>query len=260
MRVLIQAPEAPRHLNIAVGWWNALTSSGHEARLWDPDQLPAFDAFDAFRPELLLENRARTRAVERALVAHPGCRAVDISGAAPAFDAIRWGQGVARPEYEADVVFVGDARPEKRPLLEAYLGPLLADPSIRVRLHGRTCWGGEAYCGWVGDAALADVYASAKVGLNISQGRTSERFYQIGGIGGCLVTNVDMDGRPASPEWFLDDVRYRLDDAGRRDERRSDLSFHFRRFHTYHHRVAAIFREIGLGTEAERVLSHAVQP
>ncbi len=53
MKILITDRLSANHY-IAVGWGNAFASIGHEVYLWNTEQIPAFDAFNKFEPDIFI--------------------------------------------------------------------------------------------------------------------------------------------------------------------------------------------------------------
>jgi hypothetical protein len=243
MRVLIQMPAAPRHATVATGWASAFQTAGHEVSGWEPQQFPALDAFAESRPQLFIETRPRTRAVDKGLVRWAP-RVVDRKWFLPVFDTHRFAKVVGgyRGELACDLCFVGDYREKKRPLLDAMIRPLL--DRYRVKLFGPTPWGVPQYLGTLSDQELADLYHSARVVLNVSEQRPGERLFQATALGGCLATNVSINGDPCNFETFekMIQVALNLNDEQRKTQI-SIHSLHVRKYYTYDRQVSDILRD-----------------
>lgn len=253
MKILIQQPPHARHASVVRGWENAFKAAGHAVRTWLDNGESAFDAFDDARPDLFVMTREPARAVLRCFAERKHMKIVDRREFRPAFDATVFRPGRFDPNLACDACFVGDYRAGKRRLLDEHILPLLG--RFKVKLFGATTWGVPQYVGPIPDAVLPDLYASARVCLDVSESRPGERFYQVAGLGGHLVSNVAVGGSPSGHGLFLETVEAAISRPEDGLVLQGECHRHYvLHSETYAHRVARMFREAGMDDEAGRVL------
>lgn len=254
MRILIQHPKY-RHTSIARGWINVFNSLGHESYLWSPEK-PAFDAFDEVKPDVFILTGGAGKVPPKCLKINPNLKVIDQTEIEAGLDTHVFRLGEAREEFACDVAFVGSYRPEKQALLNRFVLPLL--DRYKVKLFGLGRWCVPQHLGLISDQDLPDLYASARVCLNISEGRFGERAFQIIGCGGACVS-YDEGGESFVKTWKFSSVEGLQDRIrsvwGTRKSYLLRLRDEVLENHTYYHRVASMFKGIGLDREAEKVLS-----
>jgi spore maturation protein CgeB len=184
----------------------------------------------------------------------------------------RYAYGRVTTELKHDVTFVGQPHGDRRQTVAK-----LADAGLPVE-----CWGFGWPSGALEHAAMVDVFASSRVNLNLSNSsevpglkarlrrllhfhpppprppQIKGRNFEVPGCGGFLLTErvphleryFELDREVAvfgGEDDLVDKVRYWLEHDG---ERRQVAEAGYRRVmaeHTYDHRFAAIFDELGLG-------------
>lgn len=267
MRILCRVGRDDRR-PIFEGWGRVFRASGHEFTLWDPASKPAFDAFDESDPDLYIQIGSGTRAVSKCLMerTHGQTQTVALDDPQPAADTFLYLGGGPAWQLKCDYAYVGRYSEKKRPLIQAYIGPLLADG--RTKIMGAGGWPYPECLGTATDETCRDLYASAKVCLNLSSGlATTQRVYQILLAGGCCVTNmhrgktdgVFSDGLVLQANTASDFHKLaRLMASPAQAKRRSELAALGRRTilegHTYWHRCRDLFTVAGFHREAEHLM------
>lgn len=232
MRILIESPPG----TVADGWGRALTAKGHECTRWDHTEVPAFDAFDDLRPEVVLVTREVD--LDRVLAAHPGTRLYPRM-LEPGFDSVALRPGVSREGLACDLAYCGDVTPAVVGFCEDLHRK--TDLNIKVWGAGRS----PLVCHLGSTDNLPDVVASAEVCVTFD--RTDEWAFTAAGLGGIVVGPFPNKKK----------YRYLLGPGmdQKREEMRSQGQAEVLQNHTYFHRAAQMFHELGLDREAGRMIS-----
>jgi spore maturation protein CgeB len=187
----------------------------------------------------------------------------------------RYAYGKVASELKHDVTFVGQPHGDRRQTVSQ-----LADAGIQV-----ACWGFGWPSGQLAHAEMVDVFASSRVNLNLSNSsevpglkarlrrllhfnppsprppQMKGRNFEVPGCGGFLLTELvphleryfELDREVAvfdGTDDLLDKVRHWLEHD---EERQRVADAGYRRVmseHTYDHRFAAIFRDLGLAADS----------
>lgn len=224
---------------------------GHKFTYWNPETKPAFDIFDETRPDIfILTGPAQWRAVFKIMKARDGLRVVDRSVERPAaFDIVHYGQAKYEARLACDVAFVGNYNPDR---FHDWIKPLSEHCNMKV--FGEVAWPMPEYLGSVCDDLIPNIYASAKVCINVATGL--ERLYQFMGMGKPCVTNTYFPNMPVvkalDAKQFIDATLLMIDKPPIIHIKRGREIV--RRGHTYFHRVAEMWREVGNEKESERTM------
>lgn len=192
-----------------------------------------------------------------------------------AADALLYRPGKFRPEFACDACFVGGRWPYKARNIDPFILGLAEHAPFRVKIFGYGGWEDTTpyYLGRLGELDEPDLFASSTVCLNVSEPHSTdpryasdivERPFKVMACGGCLVSDHVEEMRKVFPfvpmadnhrdfrelvEFYLarPDQRRLLSDQGR-----MVVMFH----HTYHHRMAKLFRQLGWNREGDRILAN----
>ncbi len=198
-----------------------------------------------------------------------GVEPVGILNAADTFDYLG---GKFRPELACDVAFVGGYWPYKARNIDNLLLPLCHPSSgLNVKIFGNRQWPVHQYLGFIENHDVRDLFASAKVCVNISEPHSTdlgwdivERPFKVLSSGGfCVSDHVEeiaylFNGTipfANSRESMANMVRYFVDYSEERlpfMERGRKLVLEG---HTYWDRVAQMFDHLGMRDEAERAFA-----
>lgn len=247
MRVLIDAVGISP--TITAGWYHAMGAAGWETAVL-PDHDHVFDVFHDFKPDALLSAAEPCRPVRKCIEARPRLKVVPIRPET-GFDSVLYRPGNPQPALACDLAFVAHWTPEKSPLYESFLGPVIAAGKYDVKLFGagRACPYPQ-HLGWLDDSLLPDLYASAKFCLDIVHLMMTERYFQIVGLGGRCVTN---GGSPAHA--FIDDASDLIEVLEDPDRILNPVDDSVVRTHcSYFSLVASALRHAGLNRKCDQLL------
>lgn len=277
MRILCEAQQSKE--NMILGWKSACEAAGFGFTIWDPKTKPAFDAFDEIDPYVfIMTDPALTmhRGLLRVLTKRSNStKTIDGTKSLPAFDSINLRPGIHRPELESDALFIGNYDEQK---LTRFLLPIIG--KYRLKILGNTIWPVSEYLGSVSIKSLPDLIASTQVCLDVSIGerQTPERIYQYLGLGGIVLSNrcygitapnpyypseslpcLEVEKEPVEFEETLDYLVHeaRMGEGSHwQTQARRGRSVVLSQ-HTYRHRVAEMFKSVGLEREAGLIMEGA---
>lgn len=86
-----------------------------------------------------------------------------------AADIFNFTRGEYRSEYASDVAFVGGRWGYKGQTIDKWFLPLCYEGNLNIKIFGNQPWGVRQYCGYIPDAEVRHVLASAKVCVNLSE-------------------------------------------------------------------------------------------
>lgn len=186
-----------------------------------------------------------------------------------AADVFDFTNGKSKPEYECDLGFLGGRWGYKSRTLDPYLLPLCRDASIKFKIFGNQSWGIPQYCGYLPDEEVRHFLASATICPNISEPHSQEYGYDIVerpyklAANKCFVISDYVEGLKdvypdmpmcSTPETFKDQVHHFLKDEEHRthivEENYKETINH----HTYFHRIAEMFGNLGMEEEVKRCM------
>lgn len=249
MRILIDAPGVLVPPTFTAGWSHALLAAGWDVAVL-PDHDHVHDVFYDFKPDAVLSAVPHSRPMEKCLAARPRVRVVRIEPR-PAFDSILYRPGEVMPALACDLAFVAHWTPEKASLYKQFLDPVISRGfDVKLFGAGRVCPYPQ-HLGWLDDALLPGLYRSAGYCLDLGEGSTTERYYQIMGLGGVGVSNRagEMQYGVETPEDLLDV----LDGVVPPDTENRKRAL-VRCEGTYINRVAEAFSEAGLKKQSDKML------
>ena len=181
-----------------------------------------------------------------------------------AADIFEFTKGEYRPEFECDLGFLGGRWGYKAKTLDEYLVPLLGG-DLNVKIFGNQSWGIPEYCGFLPDSEVRHFLKSSKICPNISEPHSQEFGYDIIerpfklASNKCFVISDYVEGLheiypqmafATAPSAFKDSV-YRWLNKPKERQELIDINYkHTIDKHTYFHRVAGIFRNLGMEHEA----------
>lgn len=187
----------------AYGLTNAFNGMGHQCVLWDERVKPTFDAFSELEPDLFISTRdsLQNRAIAKNLNSRSQLKAFMVGDVAEllAFDTHSYKIGTKRAELACDVAYVGFFEEWKL----QYIIPLIR-AGYSVRIFSSQQWPLTEYVGALTVPELPDLYASAKISLNLAQG-PDESLFRIIGCGGLCVSTY-KDSRYEGYQYWGDTV------------------------------------------------------
>lgn len=194
-----------------------------------------------------------------------GIKAVGLLSAADISDYIN---GQKRPELECDIAFVGGYWPYKSKTLNKWLIPLChPKENYNIKIFGNQPWGVPQYCGFINTPDMRDLFVSAKICPTISEPHSqvyghdiierpfkllSCKAFAISDYVKSMEEHVFKDNLiyAKTPEEFREKIDYFLKNPDERDDYINRGYNHVINNHTYFHRVAQFFTELGLPYEA----------
>lgn len=203
-----------------------------------------------------------------------GWRSIGVEpiGVLNAYDSILYAGATYRTELACDVFFCGGHWPYKSRNLDRYIVPL-CHPSagLSVKIFGSGSWPVAQYLGYCSDEDNRDSFVSATVSPNVSEPHSTslnfdivERVFKSMGCGGfCISDYVDEARELFSPEELImasdpEDFRALIDHFVAHPEQRlpyiDEGRKKVRESHSYFHRVAKMFRGLGMNDESKRCL------
>lgn len=256
MKILIEQ-QAARDGFLAV-----LKLLGHNVLVYDPATKPAFDAFDEFSPDIYIgldgEDRNCYRSVDKCLKEYKRTKHSFLNdGFLCAADSLLSKGSVIDPALKCDVVFVGDHKPEFDKNIR-----LLANQT-RVKVFGRG-WDIPEAVGTIAPSRLSNAISSAEIALNLEGPEMSHYLYQIL-ISGTLCVSIPLENCPSNHVTFFKSSGELLTEVGEWLQKRNSMSLgliglearkDILHSSTYFHRVATMFKTLGLEAESERTMSY----
>ncbi len=197
-----------------------------------------------------------------------GVKPVSLLNAADTFDYLN---GEYTKEFDSDISFVGGYWPYKARNLDRFLLPLCFERKLKVKIFGNQPWPVSQYLGIIDNNCVKDVFASAKVCVNISEPHSTdfgfdviERPYKILASGGFCVSDyvesMDKDifgdsivyaHSPLELKQLINHYVENPEDRLRYMQRGQEIVL---KEHTYFDRAYKVFIELGLHEQAHRVL------
>lgn len=173
---------------------------------------------------------------------------------------------------EYDIVYLGGRWQYKAPTMDVYLIPLLRDTRINYKLHGWGEWPDGLCDGPLAENQVVRFLNNGRVGPCVSERHTQhygidipERVWKLA-LCGTLVIHDPVPGLgehfnlaviAENPEQYRElCVQYsRLSNKTKRAKLVNDQKKEVMSRHTYHHRLADLFRALGFVKEARQMLS-----
>lgn len=176
-----------------------------------------------------------------------------------------------RPEWQSDICFVGGKWGYKSQTIDRWLLPLCSpDERYNVKIFGNSHWGISQYCGFLETKDVKKLLYSAKICPNISEPHSQVFGYDIVERPFKLLSNrcfcisdyvesmVEVFGDgivlARTPEEFKEHMDFYLDNPQERNEVIENGYKCVINGHTYFHRAASVFENLGLPDEAANVL------
>lgn len=181
--------------------------------------------------------------------------------------------GVERPELKCDIGYVGGYWPYKSHTINQYLIPLCQPKyDYNIKIFGNQSWGVPQYCGLIPTSEVRNLFRSATICPNISEPHSQvyghdivERPFKILSSKGFMITdyvrsmkeNVFGDDvvYAESPQDFKDKIDFFLKNKDKREQYLKSGYENVINNHTYFHRAAQFFTELGLAHEANKCLT-----
>lgn len=271
MRILCETSQNLLHIHR--GWEHVFKSAGFDFLIWKPEEKPAFDAFDEVDPHLFIGCREAAGAVAKCVDERVKMAAMIECHPQPAADT-RWIEAdetrrlhIERGDFEPHLAcffgYVGNYRPNKARLLDAYIRPLADIGPLKV--FGRVAWPFPQYLGACTDETTVSLYEIAALLPHVAAGgRTGQRVYQALLHGGACISNILTDGmfdkdtvpQASDAKEFHRLARHLASGAGRAMRVAMTKRGHAQvvAAHTYWHRCRDLLLAVGLDREAAKVM------
>lgn len=187
-------------------------------------------------------------------------------------DKIIFKQTRALDDRDYDVVYLGGRWAYKGITIDAYLVPLLEHKVVTYKLHGWGDWQRGLCSGGLADDLACEFLNSGRIGPCISEQHTHshgidipERAFKVALCGGLVVHDAAITVKrmipsalvASNPQQFHDYVKHfsQPENQAERIELVAKQQQEVLSEHTYHHRLAGLFRTLGLDAEADHMLS-----
>lgn len=183
-----------------------------------------------------------------------------------ASDIFEYVNGQKRPEFESDISFIGGYWGYKGQTFNKYLVPLCNDFRYKIKIFGNSHWPVPQYCGYVPDALVKDVLASATICPNLSEPHSqvfgfdiierpfkllSNKCFMISDyVEGLNLTFGDKIVMAKTPEEFHEKIEYYVKNPDERLQYIGRGHNEVMSKHTYFHRIRDIFNHLGLSYQA----------
>lgn len=186
---------------------------------------------------------------------------VDVQGMLPAADTTVFTPGLANPNLECDIGFVGGYWPYKAQNFNKYILPLCHPVGkYKIKIFGNQIWPVSQYCGPCSNETQIDLFRSAKVCPNVSEPHANvfkyevnERVFKLAACKTAIVTDMMEDvfdnNIPIAkdPEDFTKIIKHLISNEKDR-EAIAEAGYNLvMSKHTYYHRADDIMKLMGFG-------------
>lgn len=180
-----------------------------------------------------------------------------------AADVFEFTNGESRPEYECDLGFVGGRWGYKSQVIDKWLIPMMHPMiDLNIKVFGNQSWGVPQYCGFIADDQVKHFFASCKICPNVHEPHSQVFGYDVIERPFKLLSNkcfvvsdyvADLhylipDGiaYAETPEEFMQIIKHFLDHPEEKQEIIDNGYNEVINKHTYFHRWAYYFDNVGL--------------
>ena len=200
-----------------------------------------------------------------------GVKPVSLIHAADVFD---YANGEEKPEYKSDLSFVGGYWEHKAKSIDKYLIPLCKPVGkYNIKIFGNSDWPVVQYLGSINNDEVKHVFKSAKICPNISEPHSQDFGYDVierpfkilMSQGFCISDYVKSMAEEIfpndeivfakSPMDFKNKIEHYIKHPEKREKHITKGYNCVLDRHTYFHRVAKIFEELGMKNEKDNCLT-----
>ena len=191
-------------------------------------------------------------------------------GVLNAADMFVYYNGKYKDELSSEISYIGGKWPYKSRNIDNFLVPIL--DKFKSKVYGNQGWHGiPQYLGYIQEENVKDVFASSLVCPNISESHSTdlgfdcvERLFKAPIANGLVISDyVDELGdilpsviRCKTPKEFEEQIKFFVEYPEKGLKYMEKTKQEVLSGHTYHHRVAQMFTELGYKNEAEKCLSN----
>jgi len=188
-----------------------------------------------------------------------------------AADVLTFTRGKHRKEFACDIGFVGGRWGYKAQTIDKWLLPMMhPNIDLNIKLFGNQGWGVPQYCGFIEDDDVKNFFASCTICPNISEPHSQDFGYDIIErpfkllANKCFVISDSVEDLQRlipkgivyakEPEEFMRSIKYFLENPEKRNEYIEAGYKDVVNNHTYFHRWAEMFTNVGQEERGKEIL------